>query len=67
MEKTGRKCSQLDCDLRPYEQLCAVQIRLQNEIKLKHARGAVADYRSLKPGEAHAEELAYAVQLHGCD
>ena len=22
MEKTGRKCSQLDCDLRPYEQLC---------------------------------------------
>ena len=22
VEKTGRKCSQLDCDLRPYEQLC---------------------------------------------
>ena len=21
VEKTGRKCSQLDCDLRPYEQL----------------------------------------------
>ena len=28
MEKTGRKCSQLDCDLRPYEQLCTMPLAI---------------------------------------
>ena len=49
VEKTGRKCSQLDCDLRPYEQLW----RARRRVKVKRAAAPrarlTADPRPISP------------------
>ena len=58
MEKTGRKCSQLDCDLRPYEQLCIVLFRLQVNARVRWVAVAGPRWPSLLNKDAQTDKYS---------